>query len=222
MSVAQINIVHFKAEDSFETKIPTNSSRSSEFNLSGFKLVVSSSDQSVIRDYLDKENVAVVIIEINSAITNHISFIKELLSKKPKLNLLIYTGTSSSMDVLSALRMGVKGYLVKPKTTDELFRSIELVSIGTVVIDESIAPTLRASLQLPEQQHILSELTHRENHIIWLVAQGLKNKDIAEECNITEKTVRNSISKALKKLGFKDRREAIKKLREMQSNLVKY
>jgi len=212
MNLKQINILYFRTDD---TSKPLK--LSGDLCPSNFCFYTISNDSAKILDYLEQTDVDVVLIDINSNITKHISLLKEMLKKQPHLNLLLYTSSSHSMDVLSAFRIGVKGFMVKPKPIEEIYRSIQIVSSGNVVIDESLAPALQASLQKPQQQHVFAELTHRENHITWLVAQGLKNKDIADECGISEKTVRNTVSKALKKLGFADRRDIIKELRLLTS-----
>lgn len=208
------NIIHFKAEDLSDNMFFVQSLPEK------FNLQQCFSDPIAVQQHLEKEPVDVLIIDTNISIVNHTSLIRTLLVKRPQLNLLVYTASQHTMDVMSSFRMGVKGYLLKPKEPKEVIRYIEMVSQGNIVLDECLAHDFQSSLQSQMQEHFFSELTHRENHIIWLVAQGLKNNDIAQECNITEKTVRNCISKALKKLGFRDRREVIKKLRDMQSNDV--
>lgn len=206
-----INILYSKAEDS-SGDILFNQDLSDKFNLQRCL-----SEPTSIQKYLEKVAVDIVVIDISKSVAHYTSLIKEMLANHPSLNLLVYTTSNHSMDVINAFRMGVKGYLLKPKTSKEVLSYIEMVSHGNIVLDESLAHDFQSSLQSPIQEHFFSELTHRENQIIWLVAQGLKNKDIANECDISEKTVRNSISKSLKKLGFVDRREAIKGLRSLAS-----
>ena len=211
MNQKTINILHFKAEDS-SGNVLFGKSLPKKFNLQGCF-----SDPTAIQKYLKKEAVDVVVIDINTSVVNYTSLVKEILSNHPYINLLVYTVSNHISDVMSSFRIGVKGYLLKPKAPTEVLRYIEMVSQGNIVLDESLAHDFQLSLQSPIQKHFFSELTHRENQIIWLVAQGLKNKDIADECDIAEKTVRNSISKSLKKLGFLDRREVIKELRNLAS-----
>ena len=99
----------------------------------------------------------------------------------------------------------------------ELQRSIRMIASGNAVFDSDITDTLSSlfnRMQSCYPSHHFPELTHRENEVLTFVAQGLKNRQIAAECEITEKTVRNHVTNILSKLGATSRGEAISRLQQ--------
>lgn len=164
----------------------------------------------------------VVLMDIDIAPLNGIKATKEILANNPDCKVLILTDSTNKNNVFDSLQAGATGYLLKAVTHLELQRSIRLVAAGNAVFDSSITGLISDmfsnSISLyPTQQ--FSELTHRENEVLTYVAKGLRNKQIAAECDIAEKTVRNHVSNILSKLGAATRGEAISRLQQNCSPL---
>lgn len=113
--------------------------------------------------------------------------------------------------VLTAVRVGVNGYLTRMRSAEELLDSIQLVAKGGAAFSQTIAARFsRYFSSVPEfsEPTALSGLTRRELEILTLLASGLGNRQIARRLFLAEKTVRNYVSRILTKLQVHDRASA--------------
>jgi DNA-binding NarL/FixJ family response regulator len=118
--------------------------------------------------------------------------------------------------VTGAIRNGAVGYLVHGRfDPDELEARIRAVAAGEMVLSPSITPAVFDALRRApgpandEAEAGLGALTAREREVLNLLARGLSNRDIAEELVITNKTVKNHLSRIYEKIGAHSRSEAI-------------
>ena len=117
--------------------------------------------------------------------------------------------------VLSAVRAGAKGYLLKDADVDEVVRAVHAAHHGETVLGAGPSSTLAsyvASSSRPAGP--FRELTQREHEILRMVAAGDDNAIIARSLNLTDKTVRNYVSTILAKLRVSSRAEAVAKARD--------
>jgi DNA-binding NarL/FixJ family response regulator len=105
--------------------------------------------------------------------------------------------------VSAALAVGVRGYILKGISGDDLVKAIRLVAAGETYITPAFAARL---LSTPPDTKALSA---REEQILQAVAHGLKNREIAQRLNLTEKTVKHYMSGILHKLSARNRVEAL-------------
>ncbi len=159
----------------------------------------------------------VILMDVRMPPSDGIEATKDIMAACPDINILILTMFNDDSNVFKALQAGAKGYILKGIGHDELICTIRLIVSGNAVYGNIIATQIQdyfGQLQSTTTNQHFSELSKRENHILNLMARGLRNKDIADQCNITEKTVRNHISSILSKLQVASRVEAVQKLRE--------
>lgn len=120
--------------------------------------------------------------------------------------------------VVTALRAGARGYLLKTAPLDELLLGILTVAAGGAVFSASIADRLAkyfsAIHELPSRV-AFPELTSRELQILDLIARGYDNRRIARELVLAEKTVRNHVSNVFSKLQVVDRTMAAVRARDV-------
>lgn len=159
----------------------------------------------------------IVLMEIDLPPSNGIEASKEITENNPDTKVIMLTSSEDKNDILNSIRAGATGYLLKGLKQDELLHSINLVATGNVVFDRNITDKINhifKTLNSCYPSHHFPELTHRENEVLTFVAKGLKNRQIAVECEITEKTVRNHVTNILSKLGASSRGEAISRLQQ--------
>ena len=120
-------------------------------------------------------------------------------SKKPIM--VVYTMFNDYAHVNAAMSLGVKAYITKRRTEQELENAMQRALAGETYIDE----TAQASLQ--NSCNIISFLTKREAEIFSLAKNGLSNKQIATDLGISYRTVENMMSSAYEKTGIKNRLE---------------
>lgn len=124
--------------------------------------------------------------------------------------MVVFSVSNHEDDVISALKRGADGYLLKDMEPEDLLRSLHQAAAGQVVISEALTPVLAASLResRPSSERDVQQLTPRECDILKLIAQGLPNKMIARKLTITESTVKVHVKHLLKKMKLKSRVEA--------------
>ncbi|MFC8678420.1 response regulator transcription factor [Streptomyces sp. BK205] len=119
--------------------------------------------------------------------------------------------------IVSALRLGVNGYLARIACPEELLQSLPIVARGGAAFSPTIAARFSkyfATMQrLPEPPEF-SRLTSREGEILKLLADGLNNRQIARRLFLAEKTVRNYVSRIFTKLEVHDRAAAALRARD--------
>ncbi len=122
---------------------------------------------------------------------------------------LVLTLSEEDATVLSSVRAGASGYLVKGVTSDRLLTAVRAVADGHAVF----GPGLAARLLAPGDPD-LPELSPREREVMEHVARGLTNVEIAETLVISPVTARNHVSSILTKLQVTNRTQAVIKFRE--------
>lgn len=132
--------------------------------------------------------------------------IKDLL---PETKIIMLSSFSDDDLIYESIMVGASGYLLKGVDGQELIRSIEMVAEGKSLLDPSItAKVFQRMKMISKQQAFLQDLTQQEKEVLKLLAKGLSNKEIANEMNLVEKTVRNYVSHILAKLGVSNRVQA--------------
>ena len=128
----------------------------------------------------------------------------------PDLRILIFTAYDADERILTAVRAGARGYLLKGSPGDEIARAIRTVHAGGAYF----APGAAASLLAALSGHTIAAaprgdaLTVRERDVLRLVADGLPNKQIARQLGISERTVKFHLSSVLRKLDAASRAQA--------------
>jgi two-component system, NarL family, nitrate/nitrite response regulator NarL len=126
---------------------------------------------------------------------------------------IVLTGSEDHADALRALKLGASGVVVKQTATDVLVDSIRRVHDGGMALDSVSAAALAERLRSQRESQrpgpgamVISELlTSREREITVLVAQGFKNREIAEQVRLSEQMVKNYLRSIFQKVGVSDR-----------------
>ena len=132
-----------------------------------------------------------------------------LRERFPELEVLILTASEREEDLFAALRLGAAGYLLKDMPPRELVDAVCEAGRG----EPRIAPEMAGRI-LDEMEDggaagdPLGALTDREREVLALLADGLRNREIAERLVISEPTVKTHVRHVLEKLRFRNRAEA--------------
>jgi DNA-binding NarL/FixJ family response regulator len=128
--------------------------------------------------------------------------IEAITTEFPKARIVALTTYEGDADIYRALEAGARGYLLKDVLRNELADAIRTVHHGGQVLPAAVAQRLASFTPRVE-------LTARELEVVELMAQGLRNKDIAQAIGRSEATVKVHVLHILSKLGARDRTEAI-------------
>ena len=110
---------------------------------------------------------------------------------------------------MKAVDIGVNGYLLKDSESAELKKAILAVVNGEDYIQPSLIPVLNSKmLDRDSDSSKIESLTRRELEVLKMLSYGTYNKEIAEQLNISERTVKNHVSNIFKKIGVTDRTQA--------------
>jgi DNA-binding NarL/FixJ family response regulator len=111
------------------------------------------------------------------------------------------------------LEAGASGYVLKRAAAEDLIRAIRLVSSGSVYLDPHLASTLVGSLVRKRSTKELfhgTELSDRESEVLRLIAKGHSNKEIANQLNLSVKTVETYKTRSMDKTGLQTRSDIVR------------
>ncbi|GAA4121729.1 two-component system response regulator DevR [Nocardioides fonticola] len=124
---------------------------------------------------------------------------------------LALTSSDDAESLRAALRAGVTGYLLKTASARSIAKSVLTVAEGTRIIDPAVSEhvmTLATTPAEPSVDDLIAGLTEQDQRLLAAIAEGLRNKEIAERLGISEKTVRNRMTGLLRHLGAANRTQA--------------
>lgn len=158
---------------------------------------------------LNRNMPEVLLLDINMPHKNGIEVLQEIRNRKIPVKVLILTVHNEVDYLIKAVDIGVDGYLLKNSGSAELIKAIKAVLNGESYIQPDLIPMLNARLiSKNDSQEKIEALTKRELEVLRLVAIGMFNKEIGEQMNISERTVKNHISSIFKKIDVADRTQA--------------
>ncbi|MGE8318229.1 MAG: LuxR C-terminal-related transcriptional regulator [Comamonas sp.] len=168
---------------------------------------------------LAAQPVALALVDLHLPDGNGRELIEQLRADDPGLGILVVSAWSSEESILGALRAGATGYVLKERDDFEVLLSIRSVLRGGAPIDPFIARRILELLPLPAPagpaapagEAVLSE---REGQILRLVADGLSNREIAEQLFLSRYTVESHVKRIYRKLAVSSRTGAVRAARE--------
>lgn len=154
----------------------------------------------------------VAIIDVTISKLNGIEATKSIKTASPDTAVLIISSLSHQKYTLESLRAGAAGYLTKDIPIRELATAVRLAHSGEGIIDQGAASKIiRRIAEDKERKKCNLDLFPRELEVLKLTAQGLRNKEIARNLNISERTVQAHLSNIFSKLDVDSRTEAVLK-----------
>lgn len=180
----------------------------------GMKVVGMAANRSEALDLGARESPNLILLDLDLAGEDGLSFLPDLREAAKNARVLVLTGVRDPEKHRRAVRLGAMGVVLKDQAVEVLIKAIAKVLAGEVWLDRMTMGNLlnemtkKDSGRDPEQDKIDS-LTAREHQVIALIAEGLKNKQIAERLFISETTVTHHLSSIFSKLGVSDRLELV-------------
>lgn len=155
----------------------------------------------------------VAVLDVRLPDGNGIAVCRELRSQMPELACLMLTSFDDEEALLDAIMAGAAGYVLKQIKGSDLVSAVRTVASGQSMLDPATTARLMRSLradpaQSPAVPSELASLSPRERDILALIGDGLTNREIGKKLYLSEKTVKNHISRLLAKLGVQRRVQA--------------
>ncbi|MCP4125775.1 MAG: two-component system response regulator NarL [Gammaproteobacteria bacterium] len=158
-----------------------------------------------------QHNPDLILLDINMKGMDGLETLKAIKDTDVDSRIMMLTVSDNEDDVVTALRLGADGYLLKDMEPEDILESIKTGASGKIIISERLtqllAQALREEAKGPKNGALL-DLTAREKEILGLIANGMSNRAIGDSLNISEGTVKVHVKHILKKLNLKSRVEA--------------
>jgi two-component system, NarL family, nitrate/nitrite response regulator NarL len=187
-----------------------------------FEVVAQAQDGRQVLDVLQQHEPDILLLDLKMPGLDGLATLQRLQIAKNKTRVIVLTASDDKNEFVQAMKLGTSGIVLKQTATELLIKSIRKVHAGEIWLDShTTAAVIRqfvANDEAPPAMHALpaapatrererSPLSQREREIVALVAQGFKNKEMAEKMFISEQTVKNHLHNIFDKLGVSDRLE---------------
>ncbi len=151
----------------------------------------------------------VVVMDIRLPDSSGIEACRDIRSYSSDIKVLMLTSYSDEEAVMGSIMAGASGYLLKEIRSQEIVEAIRRVGAGQSLLDPAVtASVLERVRRSKDEDDKWAQLTEQERRILELIANGKTNREIAEEVNLSDKTVKNYVSNILSKLELSRRSQA--------------
>ncbi len=165
----------------------------------------------------------IILLDPRMPRVDGLTVLRSIQTRAPRSKVILFASAENKDEFVEAMKLGCSGILLKETSTALIEKSIHRVHAGEIWLDSTTTAAVIRHFASPKdfpaahaQVHSSSngkapreraQLSQREREIIVLIAQGYKNKEIAEKMFITEQTVKNHLHNVFDKLGVSDRLE---------------
>ena len=151
----------------------------------------------------------VVVLDVRLPDGSGVEACRDIRSRFPEVKVLMLTSFADEEAMMAAILAGASGYVLKRVKSTDLIDDIRKGGAGESLLDSDMTERLFSRLRSgPQDDPLLSRLSKQERTIVGHIANGLTNKQIADEMFLAEKTVKNYVSNLLAKMGMSRRSEA--------------
>lgn len=161
----------------------------------------------------------IVLMDLKLPRVDGLTVLRSIQTRAPRSKIILFAQSENKDEFVEAMKLGCSGVLLKESAVSLIEKSLVKVHAGEIWLDSNTtAAVIRQFVATPagdfspgyangKPPRERAQLSQREREIIVLIAQGYKNKEIAEKMFITEQTVKNHLHNVFDKLGVSDRLE---------------
>lgn len=172
--------------------------------------LISNGEDAIKYSQLHKPDV--ILLDINMPKMNGLDVLRRLKDIGIDSKIIMLTIHDDREYLYETIKIGANGYVLKDSDSDTLITAIKDVHKGSSYIQPSLSELLVKDINSLEgrskEAACIESLTKREYEVLTLIAEGMNNREIAEKLFISEKTVKNHVSKIFKKINVTDRVQA--------------
>ncbi|EJS10260.1 response regulator transcription factor [Bacillus mycoides] len=187
----------------------------------GLKLIIETSDSFQIigeaangeeaLSFIEKKKPDVILMDLNMPKMSGLETIEALNEKQNHTPIIILTTYNEDELMLKGIELGAKGYLLKDTDRENLFRTLEAAIRGEILLQPNIMEKIvkYKRKEVHADKGAENNLTVKELFVLKAIARGYKNKEIAFDMGIAERTVKAYLTNIYNKLGVNSRSEAV-------------
>ncbi len=185
----------------------------------GFDVTAEAADAESAIEIIARERPRLCLVDLRVP-GGGIRVVREASRRAPETLIVVLTDSANRADLLDVIHAGASGYLVKNMDPDRLVHALRGVLSGEAAIPRLLMAELVRDLQTAGRQRVITgrngraDLTSREWEILGLFCDGLSGPSIAKRLFLSPVTVRRHSSEVVRKLGVRDRKEAIALIQE--------
>ena len=181
-----------------------------------FEIVGEAADGCEVLDRVQELDPDVLLLDLRMPNLDGLSALQTLQQTNKRTRVIILTASEDKNEFVQAMKLGCSGIVLKQTAPELIVKSIRKVHGGEIWLDSHTTAAVMRQFAAPGEigsgsgtgkSRERSPLSHREREIVQLVAQGYKNKEMAEKMFISEQTVKNHLHNIFDKLGVSDRLE---------------
>lgn len=155
----------------------------------------------------------VVVMDLTMPLLNGIDATRQILTDNSGAKVLALSSHKDRKTILSVLRAGARGYIVKEAAVSELVQAIEAVAAGRMYLSPHIIDRVLDNLLVGDEEpesSPLDRLSNREREVLQLLAEGKNSREIGQLLSLSPKTVETHRHKAMQKLGVNSSSELVR------------
>jgi len=153
----------------------------------------------------------VVVLDVRLPGGDGLEACRQIKAQRPETRIIILTSFPDEEVLFEAIAAGADGYVLKQIGSDDLIRALESVGRGESLLDPALTARVFAKMRVVQRQEraqAFADLNSQEMRILAGIAEGKTNRQIGERLHLSEKTVRNYVSRILNKLCLTSRAQA--------------
>lgn len=174
----------------------------------GFEIVAEAATFAAAVDAASEHQPDIALVDVQLPDGSGVDLCTAIPAVSPATSVVLFTSFAEPELLEKALSAGAKGYVLKRMDMTTLVEAIHAAVAGEVVIDPAAELALVNAREGLGEDGPLGRLSQQERRVLELIAHGRTNRQIAEELDLAEKTVKNYVSSVLRKLGVSRRSEA--------------
>lgn len=179
-----------------------------------FEVVGEAGDGREVLDQVEQVSPDVLLLDLRMPNLDGLSALQALQQSNKKTRVIVLTASDDKNEFVQAMKLGCSGIVLKQTAPELIVKSIRKVHAGEIWLDSHTTAAVMRQFSTGGdpaagggKARERSPLSQREREIVALVAQGYKNKEMAEKMFISEQTVKNHLHNIFDKLGVSDRLE---------------
>ena len=167
---------------------------------SNIQIVASLDDGEAIIDFVKKNPVDIILTEIDLPKLNGLTVLRILKNDFPDIKTIIFSGQPEEVYAINSIKAGASGYISKAVNIITINEAILKVNDGGTYLSDEINKQLKLGKRVNKTGSYYKKLSTREAEVLKLLCIGKKNKEVAKELNVNEKTISTYKARLMRKL----------------------
>tara|TARA_R110001583_G_scaffold167576_1_gene320395 strand:+ start:1395 stop:2042 length:648 start_codon:yes stop_codon:yes gene_type:complete len=167
---------------------------------SNIQIMASVDNGEAVIDFIKKVPVDIILTEIDLPKLNGLTLLRILKNNYPDIKTIIFSGQPEEVYAINAIKAGASGYISKTVNIISINEAILKVNEGGIYLSDAINQQINLGKKVNKSGSYYKKLSTREAEVLRLLCVGKKNKEVAKELNVNEKTISTYKARLMRKL----------------------